>query len=73
MSMGDRQLMAKVLWNLRGLGLFLIGPVLGVLLVAAIFGLPPGLQVVAGIMFAFSLGIYAMLIRGEWRRLSGSR
>ena len=71
LSPADRRQLLQVLWNLRGLGLFLIGPVIGVWAVAAIFGLPQNLQIMAGIMFVFSLGIYAMLVRGEWRRLSG--
>lgn len=62
-----------MLWSLRGLVLFLVGPVIGVGLVAAIFGLPQGLQLLAGIMFLFSLAILALLVRGEWRRLAGER
>ncbi len=66
-------LLAEVLWNLRGLSLFLVGPVVGVWIVAAIFGMPRGLQVLAGVMFLFSLGILALLVGGEWRRLSAGR
>ena len=73
MSADDRRQARQVLWNLRGLVLFLVGPVIGVCLVAAIFGLPEGLQVLAGIMFLFSLGMLGLLFRGEWRRLSGER
>ena len=74
MSAADRRRLAlQVLWNLRALGLFLIGPVIGVWAGAAIFGMPRSLQVLAGVMFLFSLGMYAILVRGEWRRLSGGR
>ena len=67
------QLALQVLWNLRALGLFLVGPVIGVWIVAAIFGMPRSLVVAAGIMFLFSLGMCATLARGEWRRLSSGR
>ncbi len=74
MSAADRRRRAlQVLWNLRALGLFLIGPVIGVWAGAAIFGMPRTLQMAASVMFLFSLGIYAVLVRGEWRRLSGGR
>ena len=74
MSTADRPRLAlQVLWNLRALSLFLIGPVIGVVLSAVIFGMPRALQVAACVMFLFSLGIYALLVRGEWRRLSAGR
>ena len=68
-----RRLALQVAWNLRALGLFLIGPVIGVWIVAAVFGMPRSLVVAAGIMFLFSLGMWASLARGEWRRLSSGR
>lgn len=74
MSTSNRwRLALQVLWNLRALGLFLIGPVIGVWAGAAIFGMPRGLQIVACAMFLVSLGMFSMLLRGEWRRLSGAR
>ena len=74
MSAVDRRpLVLQVLWSFRGLGLFLIGPVIGVLIVAVVFGLPRGLQISAFVMFLFSLGTYAVLVRGEWRRLAKGR
>ena len=74
MSAADRRrLTLQVLWNLRALGLFLIGPIVGVWAGAAIFGMPRILQIVACVMFLFSLGMYAILVRGEWRRLSNGR
>lgn len=74
MSATDRwRLAGQVLWNLRGLGLFLIGPVIGVGLGAAIFGMPLPLVGAAAMVFLVSLGMYAMLVRGEWRRLSPRR
>ena len=57
----------EVLWNLRGLALFLVGPAVGVALGAAIFGLPQPLEIAAVVMFAFSLGVLAILGRAEWR------
>ena len=73
MNASDRRLVFQALWNLRALSLFLIGPVIGVWLGAGIFGMPHTLQISAAIMFLFSLGIYTMLVRGEWRRLLGER
>ena len=74
MSPSDRwRLVLQVLWNLRALGLFLLGPVVGVWIVAAIFGMPRSLVVAAGVMFLFSLAMCATLARGEWRRLSSAR
>jgi hypothetical protein len=60
----------QVLWNLRALGLFLLGPGVGVFAVATIFGLPRALQLIAGAMFLLSLGMYATLVRSEWQRLA---
>ncbi|WP_428394526.1 hypothetical protein [Lichenicoccus sp.] len=62
----------RVLWNLRLLGLFLIGPVVGVLLGGVIFGLPDDLRWAAVIAFLVSLSLFGMLAKGEWRRLSRS-
>ena len=63
----------RVLWNLRVLGLFLVGPVAGVLLGGAIFGLPVDLRWAAAGMFLLSVAMFGVLIRGEWRRLSHAR
>ena len=63
----------RALWNLRALGLFLIGPVVGVALGAAVFGMPGALIGVAAVMFVVSLGIFATLVRGERRRLISAR
>ena len=68
-----RRLAWQVLWNLRGLGLFLIGPAAGVGLGAAIFGMPPALLLAAGLVFAVSLAMYATLVQAEWRRLAPGR
>ncbi len=68
--MDRRKLALQVLWNLRTLALFLIGPVIGVWLVAAVFGLPRHLLVTAVVVFLFTLGMFGLLVRGEWRRLA---
>ena len=65
-----RRLTGQVLWNLRGLALFLIGPAAGVGLGDAIFGLPTGLAWAAAFMFLVSLSLFGLLARGEWRRLA---
>lgn len=59
----------RALWNLRALGLFLVGPVAGLGLVAATFGLPPALLALAGGFLLFSLSLFGLLVRGERRRL----
>lgn len=59
----------RALWNLRALGAFLLGPVVGVLLGAEVFGMPATLIRIAGVMFVFSLAMFAILVRGERRRL----
>ena len=64
---------ARVAWNLRMLALFLIGPVAGVIMSGAIFGLPDGLRWAAGGALLISLSLFGMLARGEWRRLSRDR
>lgn len=60
----------RVVWNLRVLGLFLIGPVVGVVLGGLIFGLPSDLRWAAVVAFAISLFLFGILAKGEWRRLS---
>ena len=60
----------RALWTMRVLGLFMIGPALGILLVGVTFGLPPGMLSLAAAMFAFSLALLALLVRGEYNRLS---
>ena len=63
------RILGRVLWNLRMLGLFLVGPGLGVALVGAIFGLAPHLYGAAAGMFGLTLALFALLARGEWCRL----
>lgn len=67
---------ALVLWRLRGLSLFLIGPAVGVALGGLIFGMPLDLRWAAGAMFALSLTLFGILARSEWRligREAGAR
>ncbi len=68
-----RVLAMQAAWNLRALALFLLGPVIGVWLGAAIFGMPRNLQIAAAVVFLFSVAMFVMLIRGEWKRLSRGR
>ena len=65
----NRRRARTVLWNLRGMALLAIGPAAGVGLGAVIFGLPPDLQLMAGVMFLFGLGLTAILAKAEWRKL----
>ncbi len=64
------QLAGRVAWNLRGLALFLVGPVVGVGLGGAIFGMPTDLIWAAAVAFLISLSMFGLLVRGEWRRLA---
>jgi uncharacterized membrane protein YfcA len=74
MTPPERRVLAmQAAWNLRALALFLIGPVIGVWLGAAIFGMPRNLQIAAAVAFLFSVAMFVMLIRGEWKRLSRGR
>jgi hypothetical protein len=61
--------MLQAFWNLRMLALFLLGPILGVGLVGIIFGLPPGLYLLAGAVFLLSLGMLFSLVVTERRRI----
>lgn len=60
---------ARALWNLRWPAAYLCGPVIGVLLVNLLFGLPSRLWLLAGGFFIFSLLLFGILLRGEIRRL----
>ena len=71
MSVGTAALRAA--WNLRVLALFLLGPVVGVVLVSVVFGMPEGLIRIAAVVFLFSLATFGILVRGEWRRLMAPR
>lgn len=57
----------QALWNLRWMGLFMIGPALGIILVDIIFGLPAMLWWSAGGMSLFMLGLYMSLVLKERR------
>ena len=63
----------RVAWNLRVLAVFLLGPVAGVIMSAAIFGLSDDLRWAAGVALLISLSLFGMLARGEWRRLARDR
>ena len=63
----------QALWNLRAFGLFLLGPAVGLALGAEIFGMPASLIPIAAAMSLFSLGLFAVLVRGERRRLVAPR
>ena len=59
----------QALWNLRALALFLLGPMLGIALVEAIFGMPPGLYLPAVGMFTLSIATLLVLVNAERRRI----
>ena len=55
------------------LGLFLLGPGVGLLLVGMIFGLPTNLRWLAAGTFAISVALFGMLAANEWRGLTSDR
>ncbi len=65
-----RNLILRASWTLRFLSLFLLGPVIGLILINAAFGLAQDIILVATGMFVFSLALFGILVRGEVRRLS---
>lgn len=59
----------QALWNLRLLALFLLGPMLGIVLVETVFGMPPGLYLLGAAMFLFSSSTLLVLVKAERRRI----
>ena len=68
--MPPTRLALRALWNLRLLALFIVGPVAGVLLGNLIFATPPTLRWAALGVFALSLALFGVLVRGEVGRLA---
>ncbi|MBE7212891.1 MAG: hypothetical protein INR65_17905 [Gluconacetobacter diazotrophicus] len=63
----------RTAWDLRGPALFLLGPAAGVLLGAAIFGLPVTLRWLAGLAFVVSLLLFGLLVPAAWRDAGARR
>ena len=57
-------------WNLRLLGLFVVGPAMGALLGTLTFAMPVPLRWSALGMFGFILVLLGILVRDEVRRLA---
>lgn len=57
-------------WNLRALSLFIVGPVTGLLIIVQTFGTSAGLLELAAAMLMLSLGLFGVLIKSEYDRLS---
>ncbi|CAG9297389.1 hypothetical protein EV690_0902 [Celerinatantimonas diazotrophica] len=55
----------QAVWHLKAMGLFLIGPVAGIILVQCIFGLPAFLWWSAGGMGGFMFTIWMILVLKE--------
>ncbi len=70
---GPDRLARRLLGALVLPGLLMVGPVVGVLLGALIFGLPRDLLWAALVMFLLGLALLSLLARGEWRALSRRR
>ncbi len=70
------RLALTALWNLRMLGLFLVGPVVGVIIGGWTFTMPPVLRWTGLGMFALAVALLGILVRDEYGRLArrtGSR
>jgi hypothetical protein len=65
----DRRLWLVALWHMRWPAVYICGPVVGLVLVNLFFGLPDHLWFLAAGFFGFSAILYAILVRGEIRRL----
>ena len=66
----DTRRVLRACWNLRLASLFVAGPLAGLAVQSLIFGMTTGMQRVALGMAAFSLVLFAILIKGEYARLS---
>ncbi len=64
------RLILLALWNLRLLGLFLVGPVAGVMIGGWTFAVPVPLRWAALGMLGLSLALLAVLVRDEVGRLA---
>ncbi|MEE3502448.1 hypothetical protein [Acidiphilium acidophilum] len=62
-------LLLRALWNQRIAALFIVGPGVSVSLVALIFGLAHDLQLMAVGMFVLTVGLFSILLSGEYRNL----
>ena len=64
------RLILRALWNLRMLGLFLVGPVIGVILGGWTFTMPIALRWAGLGMFGLALALLGVLVRDEVGRLA---
>jgi hypothetical protein len=64
-----RQTLRQALWNLRWPGLVVLGPMGSLVLINLFFGLPGQLWLLAGGFFLFSLVLFGILVRGEYKQL----
>lgn len=69
----DLPRLRRACWNLRLAWLFATGPVVGLVPLALIFGLSVGMRLAALAMVAFTAALIAVLVRGEYDRLSRVR
>lgn len=64
-----QQALVQALWNMRWPAVFICGPLLGVIMIELLFGLPQHLWLPAAGFFIFSLVLFSILVRGELRRI----
>ena len=69
----DLRLARRACWNLRFAGLFAAGPVAGLFLLAATFGMTTGMRRMALVMVLFTLLLFGLLVKGEYDRLARVR
>jgi|GEM_PF-3127242 len=64
-----RQPLLQAFWNMRWPAAFLCGPLVGLVMIKFIYGLPGRLWFLAGGFFLFSCVLFGILVQGEARRL----
>lgn len=60
---------ARALWNVRWPALFIGAPLLGLVMIELIFGLPQLLLLPAAAFLVLNLVLFAVLLRSEFKRI----
>ena len=64
----DGRRCARAMWDLRWAASFMVAPMLGLALVASMFGLPPALKILASAAGLLDIALLIVLLRAELRR-----
>lgn len=65
----DSPPIARAIWNARWPAVFIGAPLLGLLMIELIFGLPQQLLLPAAAVLVVNLVLFAVLVRGEFKRI----